>query len=255
MHARRQMRRERGDDRAFDRADVGDDRARLQRRRDLARRLRVGADRRAEDDEIGVRRRLARRRRRRRRRASAPRRARAPAATRRAIDDRRRAALRAARRARDRGADQADADDREALERPARRAAARAYRSRVAVRHEVRQRRDDAAVGLFVADRQAQAIGQAIGGDRAQHEAARAQECVGVRGRAPGGSRETAAAGNCRRSASPRRPSAANLLARASGSQRVVMRDRRVDMRGIRDRRDARRDRRAVDVERRRARG
>ena len=48
------MRRHVADDRALDRADVGDDRARLEMRRDLLRDRAAGADRDAEDDEVGV---------------------------------------------------------------------------------------------------------------------------------------------------------------------------------------------------------
>ena len=52
--ARGQMRRHVPHHGALDRADVGDDRARLQMRRDLLRDRAAGADRNAEDDEIGV---------------------------------------------------------------------------------------------------------------------------------------------------------------------------------------------------------
>ena len=48
------MRRHVPDDRALDRADVGDDRARLEMRRDLLRHRAAGADGNAEDDEVGV---------------------------------------------------------------------------------------------------------------------------------------------------------------------------------------------------------
>ena len=102
------------DDRALDRADVGDDRARLEMRRDLLRHRAAGADGNAEDDEVGVlhgfgigldhavddaellhpRARLLRAR---------------------GGDDLARQALRA-RGARDRAADQAEADQRDALE-------------------------------------------------------------------------------------------------------------------------------------------
>ena len=114
MHARGQVRRHVAHDRALDRADVGHDRARLQMRADLGRDRAAGADRDADDDEIGAfdRRRIgldhligdAEL-------GDAP--ARGGRARRR--DDRARRALRA-RRARDRGADQADADQREAVE-------------------------------------------------------------------------------------------------------------------------------------------
>ena len=54
MHAGRQMRRHVPHHRALDRADIGDDRARLEMRRDLLRDRAAGADRDAEDDEVGV---------------------------------------------------------------------------------------------------------------------------------------------------------------------------------------------------------
>ena len=48
------MRRHLADDRALDRADVGDDRAGLEERRNLLRDRPAGADRDAEDHEVGV---------------------------------------------------------------------------------------------------------------------------------------------------------------------------------------------------------
>ena len=48
------MRQDGVDDRALDRADIGDDRALLQRRRDLGRDRPAGADRHAEDDVVGI---------------------------------------------------------------------------------------------------------------------------------------------------------------------------------------------------------
>ena len=54
MDVRRQMRRDIADDRRLDRADIGDDRAFLESRADLARDLAAGADRHAQDDEIGI---------------------------------------------------------------------------------------------------------------------------------------------------------------------------------------------------------
>ena len=54
MHACRQMRRHVLDDGGLDRADVGDDRARLEMRRDLGRDRAAGADGNAEDHEVGV---------------------------------------------------------------------------------------------------------------------------------------------------------------------------------------------------------
>ena len=120
MHALRQMRSHVAHDRALDRADIGDDRAGRKVRADLGGDRAAGADRNADDDEVGAFDRLGvgldhlvgeaelgd-----------------APARLRRARggDDRADGALRA-RRARDRGADQADADQRQAVERAARRA-------------------------------------------------------------------------------------------------------------------------------------
>ena len=109
-----QVRRHVANDRAFDRADVGDDGAGLEMRADLGRDRAAGADRDADDHEVGVLRRfgvggddlvgeaeldhaLARRFRARGR------------------DDLLHDAL-LARGARDRGADQADADQRQAIE-------------------------------------------------------------------------------------------------------------------------------------------
>ena len=54
MHARRQMRGHVAHDRALDRADIGNDGARLEMRRDLLGDLAAGADRNADDDEIGA---------------------------------------------------------------------------------------------------------------------------------------------------------------------------------------------------------
>ena len=54
MNVIRQMRRHLADDRALDRADVGDDRAGFEERRDLLRDRPAGADRDAEDHEVGV---------------------------------------------------------------------------------------------------------------------------------------------------------------------------------------------------------
>ena len=54
MNALRQMRRHFADDGALDRADVGNDRAWFQERRDLLRDRAAGADRDAEDHEVGV---------------------------------------------------------------------------------------------------------------------------------------------------------------------------------------------------------
>ena len=54
VHAFGQMRRHVPHDRALDRADVGDDRARLEMRRDFLRHRPAGADGNAENDEIGV---------------------------------------------------------------------------------------------------------------------------------------------------------------------------------------------------------
>ncbi len=54
MRGLRQMRRHVPDHRALDRADVGDDRARLEVGSDFLRDRAAGADRDAEDDEIGA---------------------------------------------------------------------------------------------------------------------------------------------------------------------------------------------------------
>ena len=54
MRGRRQMRRHVPDDRALDRADVGDDRARRKMSADLLGDRTAGADGNAEDDEVGV---------------------------------------------------------------------------------------------------------------------------------------------------------------------------------------------------------
>ena len=115
MRMRRQQRLERRDHRALDRADVGDDRARPQRRRDRASDRLVRPDRRAENDAIG---------------AARPLRARSAVTTspsakclralqglRRMVGERQCDARRcAAGRAGDRRADQSDADDRELVE-------------------------------------------------------------------------------------------------------------------------------------------
>ena len=53
MHALRQVRRDVGDDSRFDRADVGDDGAGFQRRSERLRHGAISADRHAKDDEIG----------------------------------------------------------------------------------------------------------------------------------------------------------------------------------------------------------
>ena len=115
MHARRQMRLHLGDDRALDRADVRDDGAGRQagcmRRGDLA----VGADRDAQDDEVGAARRRPRRRSspRRRGRGRAPGRA---TASSRSIATTVRGEAAVPCGAGDRRADQPEADDGEALE-------------------------------------------------------------------------------------------------------------------------------------------
>ena len=54
MRKRRQIRGHVLDHRTFDRADIGDDRARLEMGCDLLRDRAAGADRNAEDDEVGV---------------------------------------------------------------------------------------------------------------------------------------------------------------------------------------------------------
>ena len=54
MHALRDMRRHVTEHGALDRADIGDDRAWLERRRDLGRDRPARADRNADDDEVGI---------------------------------------------------------------------------------------------------------------------------------------------------------------------------------------------------------
>ena len=138
-------------DGALDRADVGDDRARREMRRDLLRHRTAGADGNAEDDEVGVLDRL---------RIGRDHgiddaeflhpRARLLGA--RGGDDLAGQAL-ALRGARDRAADQAEADQRDALEVRVR-AHLPAMKSRKPVDHE--------AVGLLGADGHAQRMRQAV---------------------------------------------------------------------------------------------
>ena len=75
------------------------------------------------------------------------------------------------RGARDRAADQAEADQRDAFEE---------RRRAHLPRHEVAQAVDHEAVGLLGADGHAQRVRQAVIVQRAQHEAALGQERVGV---------------------------------------------------------------------------
>ena len=166
------MRRHVAQHRALDRADIGDDRAGLEMRPDLGRDRAAGADRNADDDEIGALRpprhwsRPPGRRCRARRRAGAWR----PSARSRRSCARR---LRA-RRARDRGADQADADQREAVEQ--------GRFGHAAFPHELGERRDHEPVRLLGADGHAQRVRQLVGADLAQDQAARGEEGVGLLG-------------------------------------------------------------------------
>ena len=111
----RQHGAERGDHRALDRADVGDDRAGLQRRRDRAPDRLVGADRRAQDHAIGVAHRFREIGRVARRRARALRRAPSASFERVGEHDSPRRVL-PPDRPRERRADQPDADDRQLVE-------------------------------------------------------------------------------------------------------------------------------------------
>ena len=111
------------------------------------------------------------------------------------------------------------------------------------------------SVRLFGADRQAQAIGQAVAGDRAQDEAARAQErrrpSFAVR---PAVARKT----QQQEIADARRHLDAepgDLARPATAASARCAPTAVCDMRGVLERRDAGGDRRAVDVERRRAPG
>ena len=152
------------------RADVGQDGAGLQMRRDLRGERPAGADRHAEDDEIGALHRLG-------------------GAVVALVDEaelqRRVERLPACARCRrsrlarplrahgvaDRRADQADADQRHALEHR--------LRSCRPPSEEVGERRDHRAVVGLGADGHAQAVGQAVAGDVAHDDAARLQELVG----------------------------------------------------------------------------
>jgi hypothetical protein len=106
------MRRHVAHHRALDRADIGDGRARLQMRRDLLRDLAAGADRDADDDEIGARDRGGIGLDHFDRQGQVRRRARRVGGGTRRRHDLAHGALRA-RGARDRAADQADADQRQ----------------------------------------------------------------------------------------------------------------------------------------------
>ena len=110
----------------------------------------AGADRHAEDDEVGAARRPRRRRRGPRRRCPARDARRATSADASAATMRARHAL-APAQARQRRADQAEADDGDALEEGLRQCGP--SRQAPACRHEVGERRDDEAVGLLAADR------------------------------------------------------------------------------------------------------
>ena len=114
-------------------------------------------------------------------------------------------------------------------------------------RQELSQRRDDAGVGVLLADAEAQAIGQAVGGHAAQRRSrprsARRRRGAAVAASAKRISRKLPWLGGTSR------PSA--RISRVQPRQPArIMRDRRVEMLGIAQRRDAGRLRRRVDVER-----
>ena len=149
-----------------------------------------------------------------------------------------------ARRERDRRADQADADQREAREdRLAHRAAAGfAFR-------KSRERGEGRLVRLVVADRHAKRVGQAVGGDAAEHEAALAQKRVGLRralARRLGEMDEQEIADARRDPEAERR----DLAAVSFGSQSSLCATARSRCARSDERRDAGRERRRRDVER-----
>ena len=144
----------------------------------------AGADRHAEDDEVGVLHGLGvgRRRPRSARPSSRTRCARRLPSVRWRRSRRARPCARAARAIE--RADQAEADQRQALEERAslHPASLRAMKSREAA--------DDQAVGFLGADGHAQRVGQAVGGDPAQQQPARGEEGVGLRRRSCPSARE-----------------------------------------------------------------
>ena len=168
MHALRDMRRHVLEHLALDRADVGDDRAGLERRRDLGRDRPARADRNADDDEVGVLRGLGVGLDHLIRDAELDH-ALACRFRARGRDDRAHHAV-FARRARNRAADQPDADQREAVDDG----------SSPLLPHQLGERRDHEAVRLLGADAHAQRVRQVIGADRAHHEAARGEQRVGI---------------------------------------------------------------------------
>ena len=111
-------------------------------------------------------------------------------------DDRARRALRA-RGARDRAADQADADQRQAVEERL------LQLGHAGLPQELGERLDHEPVGLLAADRHAQRVRQLVGADLAQDEAALRQEGVGLGGGAALGVGEMDQHEVGRRSASP----------------------------------------------------
>ena len=171
MHARRQMRRHVPHHRALDRADVGDDRARLEMGRDFLRDRAAGADRDAEDHEIGILRRLPAL-------VSTTRSTMPSSATRarrlrraRGGDDLVRQSLRP-RGARDRAADQPEADQRDALEYAACAVTLPAMKSRKASTTS----RLASSVPMVMRKR----VRQLVIVQRAQHEAALGEEGVRI---------------------------------------------------------------------------
>src|SRR5574337_1271390 len=120
-------------------------------------------------------------------------------------------------------------------------------RSTILLAHELGERVHDAAVGFLVANREAEAIGQPISAHRAQDEAARTQERIGLGGGCASAVEiEKQKVGRARRGANGQ---IRNRLAQPWQPAAVVL-DRALDMARIRQTRDARGERRPVDVER-----
>ena len=234
----RNMRADIAHHRRLDRADIADDRARLQMRRHLLRELAESADRRREHDEIGVAHAVGDVVVQRigeadcRARASASRRgAHSPRCGRRAV----------ARR-------MAWAIDEPIRPMPI---SATLSNSGFASRHlramKSAQRRDDRAVGVFGADRQAQAMRQAVGARRRAGSAARGRESVGVRGVASSSAKWIST--KLPTLSSTRRPSV-RMFSISQARHLLVVRDGGFDMGAILQRRRRRALRRRRDVER-----
>ena len=233
------VRRDVGDHRRLDRADVGDDRARPQRRADLRGERGVGADRHAEDDEIGVRRRLG---------GSRARVWPSPSASARASTP--------GRRRRRRCAGSAGRAAARAIEEPIRptpisaivgnSGSARRGSGIVQADRKCAQRRDDAGIGVLVADGQAQAIRHAVAVHAAQDEAGGGQRRVGAARLARVGEADQQEIAVARRNLQAERR---DFAAQPRQPARVVGVGRR-EMLAIAERRGARRLRRRIDVER-----